>query len=100
MQKRSRRCRASAGSSQFRGSAFFLNRPNALVGPNFFNEIRDIPTNDQYWRTGGGGIGGPIVREKTFFWAPGEVYRDGQSQNDGLHVLSPRSRWRHPKRAA
>src|SRR5690606_35602572 len=29
---------------------------------------------------------GPILRNKTFFWFAGEMYRDGQSQNDGLHV--------------
>ena len=56
------------------------------VGPNFFNEIRDVPTNDQYWRNAGGGFGGPILRGKTFFWVAGEAYRDGQSQNRGLHV--------------
>ena len=27
-----------------------------------------------------------MIRGKTFFWAAGEVYRDGQSQNSGLHV--------------
>src|SRR5687768_13653750 len=36
---------AKAGSNAFRGSGYFLNRPNALVGPNFFNEIRGIETN-------------------------------------------------------
>jgi trimeric autotransporter adhesin len=77
---------ARSGSNAFRGSAFYLTRPSGMVGPNFFNEIRDIPTNDQYWRNGSGGIGGPVLRNKTFFFFAGEVYRDGQSQNSGLHV--------------
>ncbi len=77
---------ARSGANQFHGSGFFLNRPSALVGPNFFNEIRGIPTNDQYWRNGAGGFGGPVVRGKTFFWVAGDVYRDAQSQNGGLHV--------------
>jgi hypothetical protein len=77
---------ARSGSNQWRGSGFFLTRPTALVGPNFFNEIRGLETNDQYWRNGGGGVGGPILRNKTFFFFAGEAYRDGQSQNDGLHV--------------
>ena len=77
---------ARSGANQFHGSAFYLSRPNALVGPNFFNEIRGIETNDQYWRNGGGGIGGPLIRGKTFFWAATDIYRDAQSQNDGLHV--------------
>jgi hypothetical protein len=76
---------ARAGSNQFHGSAFYLSRPGALVGPNFFNEIRGLPTNDQYWRNGGGGLGGPIVRGKTFFWFAVDAYQDGQSQNNNLH---------------
>jgi trimeric autotransporter adhesin len=75
---------ARSGNNQFRGSGFFLNRPTAFVGPNFFNEIRGISTNDQYWRNGGGGIGGPVLRNRTFFWVAGEGYQDGQSQNAGL----------------
>ncbi len=77
---------ARSGSNQFRGSGYYLTRPNALVGGNFFNEIRGIPTNAQFWHNAGGGVGGPIVRGKTFFWAAGEGYRDGQSQNTTLHV--------------
>jgi hypothetical protein len=76
---------ARSGSNQFHGSGFYLSRPASLVGPNFFNEIRGLPTNDAYWRNGGGGLGGPLIRGKTFFWAAGEVYQDVQSQNDGLH---------------
>ena len=75
---------ARSGTNAFRGSAFYLSRPSAWVGPNFFNEIRGLPTNDSYWRNGGGGIGGPIIRGKTFFWAAAEVYKDAQSQNAGL----------------
>jgi hypothetical protein len=77
---------ARSGSNTWRGSGFFLTRPNALVGPNFFNEIRGLETNDQYWRNGGGGVGGPVLRNKTFFFFAGEAYRDGQSQNDTIHV--------------
>ena len=77
---------AKSGSNQFRGAGYYLTRPSALVGGNFFNEIRGIKTNDQYWRNGGGGFGGPVFRNKTFFFVAGEAYRDGQSQNNTLHV--------------
>ena len=36
--------------------------------------------------TAAAAFGGPIIRSKTFFWAAGEGYRDGQSQNNNLHV--------------
>ncbi|HYN07675.1 MAG TPA: TonB-dependent receptor [Vicinamibacterales bacterium] len=77
---------AKSGTNRLHGSAFYLGRPNTLIGPNFFAEIRGDETNAQYWRNGGGGVGGPIVRNKTFFYFAGEVYRDAQAQNDNLHV--------------
>jgi len=77
---------AKSGSNQFRGAAYYLTRPSSLVGGNFFNEIRNLKTNDQYWRNGGGGFGGPIFKNKTFFFGAMEAYRDGTSQNNTLHV--------------
>ena len=62
---------AKSGANTFRGSAFFQNRPNALIGPLFFNQIRDIENSPQFWRSPGGGFGGPLIRNKTFFWAGG-----------------------------
>jgi trimeric autotransporter adhesin len=77
---------ARAGSNQFRGSALYLGRPSALIGGGFFNEIRGLDTNDQYWRRGAGGIGGPVLRNKTFFYFGADVYRDAQAQNANLRV--------------
>ncbi len=77
---------AKSGSNQFRGSAYYLTRPSALVGGSFFNEIRGLETNDQYWRSGGGGFGGPVFRNKTFFYLAGEGYKDGQAQQTTFHV--------------
>jgi trimeric autotransporter adhesin len=77
---------ARSGSNQFRGSAYYLTRPSPLIGGSFFNEIRGLETNDQFWRSAGGGFGGPIFRNKTFFYLAGEGYKDGQSQQTNLHV--------------
>ena len=77
---------AKSGSNQFRGSAFYLTRPDSLVGNNFFNEIRGLESNEQYWRSPGGSFGGPLIRNKTFFWLAGEGYKDGQAQSDNLRV--------------
>ncbi len=80
-----RRSRAATSSTARRSIS---SRPSALVGPNFFNEIREHrpPEPISIWTNGGGGFGGPIVRGKTFFWVAGEDYRDGQSQNNDMHV--------------
>ena len=40
----------------------------------------------EYWRNGGGGVGGPIVKNKTFFWFAGEKYVDNQPQQTTLLV--------------
>jgi hypothetical protein len=77
---------AKSGSNAFRGSGFFQHRPNELIGPLFFNQIRDIENAPQFWRSAGVGFGGPIVRGKTFFWGASEMYRDGLSQNTNMHV--------------
>ena len=77
---------AKSGSNAYRGSAFYLTRPNSLIGNNFFNEIRGIESNEQYWRSPGGSVGGPLIRNKTFFWLAGEGYQDGQAQSDNLRV--------------
>jgi trimeric autotransporter adhesin len=84
---------AKSGANDFRGSVFFQNRPNALIGPLFFNQIRNIENSPQFWRDAGGGFGGPIVHNKTFFYVAGEGYRDGLSQNDVMPV--PTQAWRN-----
>ena len=43
---------AKSGSNVFRGSGFYQSRPNALIGPLFFNQIRDIENSPQFWRIG------------------------------------------------
>jgi trimeric autotransporter adhesin len=77
---------AKSGTNTWRGTGFYQTRPNALIGPLFFNQIRDIENSPQFWRSFGGGVGGPLLRGKTFFWIAGEGYRDGLSQNDNMHV--------------
>jgi hypothetical protein len=77
---------AKSGSNTFRGSAFYLTRPNSLIGNNFFNEIRGLESREQFWRSPGGSFGGPLIRNKTFFWLAGEGYQDSQAQSDNLRV--------------
>ena len=78
---------ARSGINQFHGSGYYQSRPDGAGRAELLQrDPRRSRPNDQYWRNGGGGFGGPIVRGKTFFWAAGEAYRDGQSQNSNLHV--------------
>ncbi len=47
---------ARSGTNAFRGSAFGLMRPGALIGQNFFLKLQDRPNPDQFWRNAGGGV--------------------------------------------
>jgi hypothetical protein len=83
---------AKSGANNFRGSGFFQSRPNSFIGPLFFNQIRHVENSPQFWRSAGGGFGGPIIHNKTFFWVAGEGYRDGLSQNAVMTLPTPAMR--------
>ena len=77
---------AKSGSNRIHGGGFLLMRPGSLIGQNFFLKLQGRPPPNEFWRNVGGGVGGPIVSGKTFFWAAAEGYRDGLTQNGNLHV--------------
>jgi hypothetical protein len=76
---------ARSGSNTLRGSAQVQLRPGPFIGQNFFAKIQGLPQSDEYWRDFAGGVGGPIFKDKTFFWFAAEGYRDGLTQNGNLH---------------
>src|ERR1051326_3209054 len=74
-----------SGTNTFRGTGFAQLRPNAVTGENFFGRVQGLAAPEQYWHDFGGGFGGPIFKDKTFFWWAAEGYRDGLTQNGNLH---------------
>jgi hypothetical protein len=70
-----------SGTNQLHGSAIEYFRNNALDARNFFNTT-DQPQapfrNNQF----GGSLGGPIIKDKTFFFA------DYEGQREGVGVVS------------
>ncbi len=60
-----------SGSNQFEGSLFYSDRSESLVGDGPFDNPVANFTQEQY----GGRIGGPIMRDKLFFFASGEINR-------------------------
>jgi len=64
-----------SGSNQFRGSAFEYLRRDALDAPNYFDTAAGLPKSllqqDQF----GGSIGGPIAKDRAFFFGSFERYR-------------------------
>ena len=84
-----------SGTNNFHGTAFYQTRPLALEKNNYFSDIArqqalnagDSATaallgkpNNPYY-LGGGGFGGPIKKDRTFFWFAAENYTDTQTRN-------------------
>jgi trimeric autotransporter adhesin len=77
---------AKAGANDFHGSAYGVLRPESLVEQLLIAKLQGQPNITEYWRDNGGGFGGPIVRNKTFFWSAGETYVDNQPQQNSFLV--------------
>ena len=83
---------AKSGSNQYHGSGFFQTRPVWGQSLNFFDEKagetkESSGVADSYYRLYGGGIGGPVLRNRTFFWAATEGYRSLTTR--GLQYVWP-----------
>ncbi len=71
-----------SGTNTYRGSALFQNRPKWGQGKFFFS--RNQPKPDTYFYLGGGSLGGPIVKSRTFFYGAWEGYQTKTSRNSVL----------------
>jgi Carboxypeptidase regulatory-like domain len=60
-----------SGSNQFHGSAYEFNRVNAMAARDYFNPSPD-PQNPFVRNQFGASLGGPIVKDKTFFFVNAE----------------------------
>ena len=75
------------GSNTFHGTGFFQTRPIWGQKNNFFSQKAGIPKPNSPYYLGGGGIGGPIIKDRTFFWFAAEDYHDVQTRS--LNVIMP-----------
>ncbi len=67
---------SKSGGNEFHGSAFEYLRRSALDSRNYFDNITSgIPKSDLKLDQFGGSIGGPIVKDKFFFFGSYEGYR-------------------------
>src|SRR3984957_9128372 len=77
------------GTNQWHGSLYEFVRNNALDAPNFFDQGSAPPFERNQF---GGAIGGPIKRDKTFFFANYEGLRQSLNQTSEAFVPSLTSR--------
>ncbi len=57
-----------SGTNDWRGSAFYFYRPTAFSANNFFNNLAGVERPSLARSVYGGSFGGPIVRDRFFFF--------------------------------
>src|SRR2546428_8816113 len=75
------------GSNDFHGTGFFQTRPIWGEKNNFFSQKAGIPKPNNPYYLFGGGVGGPIIKNRTFFWFAAEDYHDVQTRS--VSVILP-----------
>ncbi len=81
-----------SGGNQWHGSGFYQTRPNWGTANNFYSRLGNVPKPDLYFHTGAGGFGGPILRDRTFFWASAEGYGSNTTRNAPGRVPTAREK--------
>src|SRR5438034_107391 len=69
-----------AGSNEFSGSAYEFHRNSALDANSFFANRAGLPKPDFRRHQFGGVVGGPIRKDRTFFFAAFEGLRQNYPQ--------------------
>lgn len=77
---------ARSGTNTFAGSGYAIFRPQKMQEQLLIPKLRNQEFVPEYWRNGGGGVGGPILRNRTFFWFAGEAYVNDQPQQNSFLV--------------
>ena len=79
-----------SGTNDWHGSGFYQTRPRWGTTNNFFSQLAGQPLPETYFHQGGGGIGGPIRRNSTFFWFSNESYGSNTTRNGNLRFPTTR----------
>jgi Carboxypeptidase regulatory-like domain len=64
------------GTNDFRGAVFFLKRPTAGSSNSFFNNLSGIPRGSLDRNVYGGAVGGPLIKNRAFFFYSYEAQRE------------------------
>ena len=66
-----------SGGNDWHGHVHLQQRPSAWAANNFFSNANGEANPEFFYWLWGGSAGGPIKRDKTFFWASNEGYHTG-----------------------
>jgi hypothetical protein len=76
-----------SGTNDLHGSLFHFNRVSALAAKAFLTTTKPLTVYNYF----GGTIGGPVIKNKTFFFGDYLRVTDHRGQTDRLTIPSPRS---------
>lgn len=77
-----------SGTNKLHGSAFEFYRSEGLNSANYFDKKFGNPEPDYKRNHFGGSLGGPIVKDKLFFFASYEGLREDQGSTQSIRVPS------------
>lgn len=64
-----------SGTNTFHGSAYDYYYNQDFYGTTAGRDVKDVRSNDQYENAVGFTVGGPIIKDKLFFFANGEYIK-------------------------
>jgi hypothetical protein len=67
-----------SGTNALRGNAYEYNRHSDFAEPTYFNKKAGLPVNYLNRNQFGGSVGGPILKDKLFFYGNYEAFRQKQ----------------------
>jgi hypothetical protein len=81
-----------SGTNQFHGGLFEFLRNDKLDANGFFNNSSGTPRTPYKQNQFGGFLGGPIIKNKTFFFADTELLRTRESDTGIITIPTPLER--------
>lgn len=83
---------AKSGSNTWHGSGLYQVRPKWGSANNYFSDLAGQPKPNTYYHLGAGSFGGPILRNRTFFWFATEGYGTNETRGGSLRLPTSRER--------
>lgn len=81
-----------SGTNQFHGAGYWSNRNSALAANSFFNNQAGVAIPHLNQNQIGGKVGGPILKNKLFFYFNYEAFRQKEQTPENPTVLTPAAR--------
>ncbi|MBM3762440.1 MAG: TonB-dependent receptor [Acidobacteria bacterium] len=64
-----------SGTNETHGTGYYFNRDSALAARGWTNNLQNLPKNNLKWQQYGGTVGGPIQKNKLFYFGAYEGFR-------------------------